>query len=174
MLMKLKKPITLVGLMGAGKTTLGQYLARRLNIPFFDSDKLIEEQAGISIAEIFERDGEDFFRKVEAKTIENQLEKGKPIILATGGGAFINKNARAAIKKLSTSIWLKADLESLLERVEGNDSRPLLNNVDKQEVLEKLMQERYPIYEQADIIVDTSNNSRTIITNEILRKLGLK
>lgn len=174
MLMKLQKPICLVGLMGSGKTTLGQYLAKRLNVQFLDSDKLIENQAGISIPEIFERDGEEFFRKVEAKTIETTLFNQKPMVLATGGGAFINKDAREAIKKYSISIWLYADLQNLLERVEGNDNRPLLNNVDKGEVLNKLIEERYPIYQEADIKVDTSNNSRTIITNDILKKLKAK
>lgn len=174
MRMKLKKPICLVGLMGAGKTTVGGYLAKRLDLPFYDSDSLIEEQAGITVSEIFERDGEEFFRKVEAKTIEAKLSSGEKMILATGGGAFINEDSRNIIKEYAESIWLYADLKNILERVEDNDSRPLLNNGNKEEILQKLIDERYPIYKQADIMVDTSSNSRTVITNDILEKLGSK
>ena len=157
--------------MGAGKTTVGIYLAKKLGVEFFDSDREIESIAGVSVSEIFGRDGESFFRKVEAKTIKEILEKGTPCVLATGGGAFINEQTRSAIKQYSTSIWLKAELTTILERLEHNNTRPLLQNVDKKQKLEKLIEERYPIYGQADIIVDTDSNSRSIITDRILSAL---
>ncbi len=169
--MKLKKPVTLIGLMGAGKTTVGLYLASKLGVDFVDSDREIEAQAGATIAEIFSRDGEQFFRKVEAKTIAEILERQKPLVLATGGGAYLNEETRKVIAGKSVSIWLRASLETLLERVEQSAARPLLNNVDKREMLQKLMKDRYPIYEKADIIVDTDSNSRTIVAGKILKEL---
>ena len=169
--MSLKKPITLIGLMGAGKTTVGIYLARTLAVDFVDSDRMIEEKAGISIPEIFQRDGEEFFRKVEARTIMDILQQQKPLVLATGGGAFMNAETRAAIKEHSISVWLNAKLDTLVERVEHGTNRPLLNGINKREKLQSLITERYPVYEQADIVVDTDSNSRTIITNKILEEL---
>ena len=169
--MNLKRPITLIGLMGAGKTTIGSYLATKLEVPFIDSDREIEAQAGVSVSEIFARDGEAFFRKVESKTITEILARKTPCVLATGGGAFINDVTREAVLRDSISIWLKASLETLLERVDHNTARPLLNNVDKRQMLQKLIGERYPIYEKADIIVDTDSNSRTILTGKILKEL---
>lgn len=172
--MSLSKTITLIGLMGAGKTTIGTVLAKKLEVAFVDSDRVIEEKAGVSIPEIFDRDGESFFRKVESKTIIDILSLGKPCVLATGGGAFMNEQTRAAIRQHSTCIWLKASLETLLERVEHSTNRPLLNNVNKKEMLQKLIAERYPVYEKADIVIDTDSNSRTIITDDIFNELKEK
>lgn len=157
--------------MGSGKTTIGLHLAKKLDIPFVDSDKVIEEQAGYAISEIFQRDGEQFFRKVEAKTIAEILGRNEICVLATGGGAFMNEETRKIIKEKSISVWLNASLNILIERLENNNTRPLLANVDKKQMLQKLMDERYPIYAQADIIVDTDVNSRTIVGNEIMIKL---
>lgn len=157
--------------MGAGKTTVGIYLARTLAVDFVDSDRVIEEQAGITIPEIFKRDGEEFFRKVEARTIIDILSQNKPLVLATGGGAFMNAETRAAIKQYSISVWLNAKLDTLVERVEHSNNRPLLNNINKREKLRSLIDERYPVYAEADIIVDTDSNSRTIITNKIIEEL---
>ncbi len=158
--------------MGAGKTTVGMYLARKLEVGFVDSDREIEAQAGYPVSEIFERDGEAFFRKVEAKTIREILEKSDaPCVLATGGGAFMNPETRAVILGKSTCIWLRSDIATLVDRLENTTTRPLLANVNKHEMLTKLIGERYPVYEQAHIIVDTDSNSRTIITNEIMNKL---
>lgn len=170
--MELKKPITLIGLMGAGKTTVGIYLANKLGVPFLDSDKEIEAQAGVSVAEIFKRDGEEFFRKVEAKVIREILERKDICVLATGGGAFGNEATREVIRENSTSVWLRASLATLVERLEHGNTRPLLNGVDKRAVLEKLMAERYPLYETANIIVDTDSNSRTIVSGKILQELA--
>lgn len=169
--MNLKKPVTLIGLMGAGKTTVGAYLAAKLDVPFLDSDKVIEEQAGVSINEIFKRDGEAFFRKVEAKVISEILSGGKICVLATGGGAFVNEQTREIIREKSTSIWLRAGLATLLQRVEHSNARPLLNNDNRDKILEKLMLDRYPLYEKAHIIVDTDSNSRTIVASKILTEL---
>ena len=157
--------------MGSGKTTIGLHLAKKLDVPFVDSDKVIEEQAGYAISEIFERDGEQFFRKVEAKTIAEILGRNEICVLATGGGAFMNEETRKILKEKSISIWLNASLNILIDRLEHNNTRPLLTNVDKKQMLQKLMDERYPIYAQADIIVDTDVNSRTIVGNEIMEKL---
>jgi len=172
--MSLTKTITLIGLMGAGKTTIGSVLAKKLEVDFIDSDRVIEEKAGVSIPEIFKRDGEEFFRKVESKTITDILNTGKPCVLATGGGAFMNEQTRAAIKEHSVCIWLKASLDILYERVQASNTRPLLNNVDKREMLKKLIEERYPLYETADIVIDTDVNSRTIITDNIYNELKEK
>ena len=157
--------------MGAGKTTVGQYLATKLDVPFVDSDKEIESLAGVTVAEVFGRDGEAFFRKVEAKVITEILSRGENVVLATGGGAFMNETTRNVIKKNSISVWLRAELTTLVERLEHNNLRPLLNDVDKTKVLEKLIAERYPLYEKADIIVDTDSNSRTIVAGKILKEL---
>ena len=169
--MILKKPITLIGLMGSGKTTIGSYLAKKLDVDFVDSDREIELQAGYSVSEIFQRDGESFFRKVEAKTIQSQLLSGKICVLATGGGAFMNEETREIIKNHSIVVWLKADLDVLIERLEQNDSRPLLQNTNKREKLQNLIDIRYPIYAEAHIVVDTNVNSRTIVSNEIISKI---
>ncbi|PIR31701.1 MAG: shikimate kinase [Alphaproteobacteria bacterium CG11_big_fil_rev_8_21_14_0_20_44_7] len=168
-----KKPLVLIGLMGAGKTTIGVHLAHKIHLPFLDSDRLIEDLAGVTIPEIFERDGEEFFRKVESKTIRKYLKKEEAFVMATGGGAFMDEQVRTSIKKNAISIWLRAELEILLARVEQNKTRPLLNDVDKKQVLQDLMEKRYPIYSQADIIVDTDSNSRTIIVNEIIRQIEI-
>lgn len=170
----MEKPIILVGLMGSGKTTIGVALAKRLGLEFFDSDRLIEEQAGVSIAEIFERDGEEFFRKVEGKTIRRLLKKGKPLVLATGGGAFMNEKTRRTAKKYAVSVWLDANIETLLERVEGNNNRPLLNNKNRRKVLQELILKRYPVYAEADLRVNVNHTSKTRATNEIVRLISKK
>lgn len=169
--MEITKPIVLIGLMGAGKTTIGRYLAGTLALEFIDSDRAIEEKAGITVPEIFERDGEELFRRAEVNTIKEILERGTPVVLATGGGAYMNEATRDIIKERAICIWLNAKLETLVERVEHNNNRPLLQNIDKREKLKSLMDERYPVYQQADIVVDTDSNSRTIITAKILEEL---
>ena len=170
--MGIKKPILLVGLMGSGKTTIGVALAKRLNVKFCDSDRIIEEQAGVSIAEIFERDGEEFFRKVEGKTIRRLLKSGEMMVLATGGGAFMNEKTRYTAKKYAHTVWLDANIETLVQRVEGNDNRPLLNNKNRKRVLQELILKRYPTYAEAEFRVNVNNTSKTRITNDIMRLLG--
>jgi shikimate kinase len=165
--LNLSKPLVLVGLMGAGKTTVGRRLAQTLDIPFVDSDQEIIEAAGCSISDIFEMYGEDVFRDLERKVMLRLLS-GEPCVLATGGGAFMNETIREAIRTQSISIWLRAELEVLLERVSRRDSRPLLKTGDKKQILERLMDERYPIYQTADITIDSGHSSHEKVVDAII------
>ncbi|MEE2956687.1 MAG: shikimate kinase [Pseudomonadota bacterium] len=169
--LKISKTIVLVGLMGAGKTIVGQKLATRLNIDFVDADNEIEEAAGCSISEIFTRYGEASFREGEKRVI-SRLLVGPAHILATGGGAFMDEETRLQISKLAISLWLKADLEILLQRVARRSHRPLLNNVNQRETLRKLIKERHPFYAQADIIINSGRTSPDITVEDAIR--GLK
>jgi shikimate kinase len=148
------KTVALVGLMGAGKSSIGRRLAQALVLPFTDADNEIEAAAGASIEEIFARDGEDTFRNGERRVIARLLD-GPPQVLATGGGAFMDPSTRALIRQRAISVWLRADLETLLMRVARRGNRPLLKIGDPRAVLTKLMAERYPVYAEADITVDT-------------------
>ena len=146
--------VALVGLMGAGKSSIGRRLGQALGLPFIDADAEIEAAAGASIEEIFARDGEAAFRNGERRVIARLLD-GPPQVLATGGGAFMDPSTRALIRRRAISIWLRADLETLLVRVARRGNRPLLKMGDPRAVLARLMAERYPIYAEADITVDT-------------------
>lgn len=146
------KPLVLVGMMGAGKTTVGRRLANRLGRQFIDSDEEIERAAQMSIPEIFEQRGETEFRAGETRVIARLL-KERDIVLATGGGAFVNEETRALVKAEAVSVWLKADLDILFERVSRRSNRPLLKTADPKATLEKLIADRYPIYAEADITV---------------------
>lgn len=168
----LVKPVVLVGLMGAGKSTVGRRLARAVGLPFRDSDSEIIEAAGCSIADIFEIHGEDIFRDLERRVIQRLLGDG-PSILATGGGAFINPLLREMIKKNAISVWLKADIEVLIERVTRRNTRPLLEKGDKRAILSRLMEERYPIYSQADLTIDSDNNSHESVVNKVVARLEM-
>lgn len=150
------RPITLIGIMGAGKTTLGKRLAKQLNLEFFDSDLEIEDFAGCTIKTIFERQGEQAFRKIEQKVLA-QLLSGSNRVIATGGGAFINPDTRLLIKEKTISIWLKTSLNLAMSRVEGRDKRPLLNNVDIRKKLDQIINQRNPIYAEADITIDSED-----------------
>jgi len=164
------RTIVLVGLMGAGKTTVGRRLARKLNLPFVDSDHEIEKAAGMSVAEIFECFGEADFRSGERRVIERLLD-GKPQIVATGGGAFINEATRALIKEKGLSIWLDADIEVLVERTGRRDTRPLLKTGDPKEILTRLAAERAPFYAQADMKVASSQGPHEDVVSGILDAL---
>jgi len=148
------RTIALVGLMGAGKSSIGRRLAQRLKVPFTDADTEIEAAAGATIEEIFERHGEAAFREGERRVIARLLE-GPAQVLATGGGAFMDPSIRALLREHAISIWLRADLELLLPRVTRRNNRPLLKTGDPRAVLERLIAERYPVYAEADITVDT-------------------
>lgn len=152
---RLARPIALVGLMGCGKTTVGARVAKLLGAPFKDADAEIVEAAGLSIPEIFEKHGEAEFRRGEERVIERLLTE-EPMILATGGGAFMSPATRAAIKAAGGAVWLHADLETLMERTGRRDTRPLLKNGDPREILGGLMEQRYPIYAEADIRVEST------------------
>lgn len=163
-------PIVLVGLMGAGKSTVGRRLANYLNTQFIDADNEITEAAGCSISDIFETYGESIFRDLEQRVML-RLITGSPCIIATGGGAFIQPDVRKDILEKAISVWLKAELPVLLERVSRRDNRPLLKAGDKTEILQKLIDERYPIYEQADIIIDSNHGSHDAVVEDIIKAL---
>jgi shikimate kinase len=148
------KTIALVGLMGAGKSSIGRRLAQAIGLPFVDADAEIESAAGASIEEIFARDGEAVFRNGERRVIGRLLD-GAAQILATGGGAFMDPTTRGLIRERAISIWLRADLDTLLVRVARRNNRPLLKQGDPRAVLTRLIDERYPIYAEADITIDT-------------------
>ncbi|HUF55877.1 MAG TPA: shikimate kinase [Thermohalobaculum sp.] len=150
----LVRPVVLVGLMGAGKTSVGTRLAARLGAPFRDSDDEVEQAAAMTIPEIFERYGEAEFRDGERRVIRRLLE-GPPHVLATGGGAFMNGETRALIGELGVSVWLRADLDLLVARTEGRTHRPLLNRGSPREVLARLIEERHPVYAEADVSVES-------------------
>lgn len=164
-------PIVLVGLMGAGKTSIGRRLAEKMDLPFVDADIEIEKAAGKSIPDIFADHGEAHFRDGERRVIARLLENGKQV-LATGGGAFMNDETRAAIKANSVSVWLKADLSVLLKRVAKRGGRPLLENRDPQEVLQNLITVRYPVYAEADITVESLDVQHTQMVNAVLDALA--
>jgi shikimate kinase len=146
----LNKPVVLVGMMGAGKTHSGRRLADWLGLEFHDSDKIVEEKAGCSVSEIFEKFGEEKFRHAEHNSIMEILSGGL-CVLATGGGAVMNDETRAAIREKSVSIWLKIPLKDIVKRLENTDDRPLLRNVNAKEKLAALMKQRESFYAEADI-----------------------
>ena len=149
-----KDTIVMVGLMGAGKTSIGRRLAARVGLPFVDADDEIEAAAGSSIEDIFERLGEASFRDGERRVIARLLD-GPPIVLATGGGAFMDAQTRERIAAKAISVWLRADLDTLVRRTSRRNDRPLLKDGDSREILSRLIAQRHPIYEQADIVVDS-------------------
>jgi shikimate kinase len=161
------RTIALVGLMGAGKSCIGRRLAARLDLPFVDADREIEEAAGCTIPEIFARHGEQAFRDGERRVIMRLLE-GPPHVLATGGGAFMDPRTRAAIRERAISVWLRADLELLLRRVSRRNDRPLLQVADPRARLTQLMAERYPVYAEADIVVDSADGPAEVTLERVL------
>ncbi|MFV0368749.1 MAG: shikimate kinase [Hyphomicrobiaceae bacterium] len=164
------RSVVMIGLMGCGKSAIGRRLANRLSLPFVDADEEIETRAGMTIADIFEAYGEAHFRDREAKIIASLLDEG-PQVLATGGGAFMNPETRAAITKNGISIWLKADLPVLMRRVLKRNTRPLLRTADPEAVMRKLMDERYPVYAQADLTVVSRDAPHDVILGEIVEAL---
>jgi shikimate kinase len=168
--LKLTKPIVLVGLMGAGKTTTGRRLAKRLGVPFKDGDEEVEEAAQMRVADLFEIYGEEEFREGERKVMRRLLSE-KPMVLATGGGAFMNEETRKLVKEVSTSVWLKADLDTHVRRTSLRDTRPILRRGDPAEILKKLMTERDPIYAQADITVDSDDGPHKDTVQSIIKEL---
>lgn len=151
--MKLHKTVVLVGMMGAGKTAIGKHVAQLLGVPFRDSDEAIVAAAQMSIPEIFARDGEAFFRAREAEVIARLMRKS-PGILSVGGGAFLRAETRARIHEQGVSVWLRADLDLLWQRVRAKPTRPLLQTDDPQGTLARLLAERTPDYAQADLVAD--------------------
>jgi shikimate kinase len=169
-----RRSIVLVGMMGAGKSSIGRRLAQRLGIPFVDADAKIEEaHAGVTIAEIFATYGEPYFRSGEARVIARLLDEG-PQVLATGGGAYMNESTRASIRQKGISVWLKADFEVLMRRVKRRSAdRPMLQG-DPAERVRHLMEERYPVYAEADTMVMSRDIPHETIVNEIVTELAHK
>ncbi len=155
---KLNRPIVMIGMMGAGKTRIGRALSQALALPFYDSDSMIEEKAGCSIAEIFERDGEPKFREVESSTIIELIGQGAGII-STGGGAMMNPQTQEHVLRHGIAVWVYCDLDITLERLQGDTSRPLLQAPNPRAVLEKLMTEREDIYKKAPLVCNTSQQA---------------
>lgn len=164
------RSIALVGLMGAGKTSIGRRLAARLGMPFRDADAEIELAAGCTIPELFSRYGEQAFRDGERRVIRRLLS-GDPLVLAFGGGAFIDAETRAVARDEAVSIWLRCPLPTLVRRVSLRDNRPLLAESDPAEVLQRLIVQRYPIYAEADVIVDCGDESPDVTTSQVLNAL---
>ncbi len=155
---QLHRTVVLVGMMGSGKSAIGRAMADRLHVPFVDSDAAIEAAAALSIAEIFERDGEAFFREREAEVLRRLLS-GPPGIVSTGGGAFLAERNRAAISEMGVALWLDADLETLWDRVRHKDTRPLLRTPDPKGTLTAIYNERRPIYEHAGVRLQVARDA---------------
>jgi|SRR5688572_24520375 shikimate kinase len=164
------RSLVLVGLMGAGKSSVGRRLAEKLDLPFIDADHEIEAAAGQSIAEIFSQHGETYFREGERRVIARLLAGG-PQVLATGGGAFLNEDTRQHIRARGISIWLKAELPLLMKRVLKRTDRPLLRSSDPEAVMRRLMDERYPVYAAADLVVESRDVQHGHMVNDVIRSL---
>lgn len=162
-----RRSVVLIGMMGAGKSSVGRRLAGRLGIPFVDADSEIESAAGMNIAEIFAQHGESYFRAGEARVIARLLEQG-PQVLATGGGAVMDANTRALIRDKGISVWLKADVDILLKRTKRRGDRPLADKI------KDLLPQREPIYAQADITVQSRDEPHDTIVDEIAGALAAK
>jgi len=164
------KTIVLVGLMGAGKTSIGRRLAGRLGLPFTDADVEITKAAGCSIDDIFELYGEEAFRDGERRVIARLLED-QPHVLATGGGAFMAPETRARVAERGISVWLRAGLDLLVERTSRKRTRPLLRTGDPRATLQRLMDERHPVYALADVTVDTGTEPHDITVGRVIEGL---
>jgi shikimate kinase len=165
------RSLVLVGLMGAGKSTVGRRLAQTLKLPFRDADHEIETAAGMTIPEIFAIHGEEHFRDGERRVIARLLQEG-PVVLATGGGAFMNEETRRRIAEHGISLWLKADLDILMRRVRKRATRPLLQNPDPEGTMRRLMEVRYPVYATADITIDSHEAPHDRVVADVVKALG--
>jgi shikimate kinase len=165
------RTVVMVGMMGAGKSSVGRRLATRLGLPFVDADAEIEQAANATINEIFDRHGEAYFRDGERRVIRRLLD-GAPKVLATGGGAFMQPETRAAIKGNAISIWLKADRDLILSRVKRRSNRPLLKTGDPEAVIDRLMAERHPVYAEADIHIQSRDVAHDLVIDDILAALA--
>ena len=165
--------IVLIGMMGAGKSTIGRRIAARLRLPFLDADTEIESAAGMSIPDIFESHGEPHFRDGEARVIARLLENG-PAVIATGGGAFMREDTRNRIRAKALSLWLKADSEIIMKRVRRRSDRPLLQNADPEGTVKRLLSEREPVYGTADFTILSRDVPHDRIVDECIEALHAK
>ncbi|MEX0954648.1 MAG: shikimate kinase [Rhizobiaceae bacterium] len=161
------RAIVFVGLMGAGKTAIGRRVASSIGLPFSDSDHEIEKASRMTVADLFDAYGEAEFRSLEQRVIVRLLLEA-PCVVATGGGAFMNADTRAAIGEAGISVWLKADIDTLMARVMKKQTRPLLKTGNPREIMENLMKARYPIYATADVTVNTRDDRREVIADEVV------
>lgn len=168
-----RRSIVLVGMMGAGKTTVGRRLGARLHLPFVDADVEIEKAAAKTIPEIFAEHGEPYFRDGERRVIARLLGEG-PQVLATGGGAFMNPETRERIAERAISVWLKAEFDVLSARVRRKSNRPLLETADPDETLRRLMRDRYPVYALADVTIHSRDVAHDVVADEIIAALEAK
>jgi shikimate kinase len=165
------RSLVLVGLMGAGKSTVGRRLAQTLQLPFRDADHEIEAAAGMSIPDIFSVHGEEYFRDGEKRVIARLLQEG-PMVLATGGGAFMNEETRRRIAEQGISVWLRADLDVLMRRVRKRTTRPLLQNSDPEGTMRRLMETRHPVYATADLTIDSHETPHDRVVADIVKTLS--
>jgi shikimate kinase len=164
------RPIVLVGMMGAGKTTVGRKLAARLGRHFVDSDEEVEKAAGMSIEDIFATRGEADFRAGEVRVIARLL-KEPDVVIGTGGGAFMNSETRASVKTAAISVWIKADFELLFARVQRRSNRPLLRTANPRQTLQDLIEKRYPTYAEADVTVISRDVPQDTVAGEVIEAL---
>lgn len=165
-----KRSIVLVGLMGAGKSSVGKRLAIRLGLGFVDADTAIEQAAGLTIPEIFARHGETYFRDGERRVISRLLKEG-PQVLATGGGAYMNEETRTAIRENGVSVWLRAEFDVLMRRVRRRSDRPLLKTEDPEATMRRLIDERYPVYAGADLTIQSMDVAHDVVVDSIINAL---
>ncbi|MGE0828402.1 MAG: shikimate kinase [Hyphomonadaceae bacterium] len=168
--LRIDRTIALVGLMGAGKSSVGKKLAAALELPFKDADTEIEQAAGLTIPEIFARHGEAEFRRGERSVIKRLLHEA-PLVLATGGGAYMDADTRALMRARAVTIWLRADLDVLMRRVDRRDNRPLLKTDDPRATMAKLMEARHPIYAEADLVIDSNNAPQAAAVAAVIEAL---
>jgi shikimate kinase len=170
----IKKIIAIVGLMGVGKTTIGSKLSEKLKYYFIDCDQEIEDRERKSIKEIFAQNGEKYFREIEKKIIKEIIFRDEKIILSLGGGAFMDDEVRKILSEKAIVIWLYAAIDEILHRVGNKNTRPLLNQKNKRNILEELAKKRYPIYAQADFKFDTSDENHEVLIGKIIKKINEK
>ena len=167
---RLDRPVVLVGLMGAGKSTVGRRLAKRLGLPFVDSDDAIEDSAGFSAAEVFEKSGEADFRDGERRLVARLIE-GQVRVIATGGGAFVDPRTRELLNERAITVWLDAPVDVLADRTGRRDTRPLLRNPDRKGTLERLAEQRGPAYAEAHIRVKSGDGAHKSVVDAIVDEL---
>lgn len=161
----LTKPVVLIGMMGSGKSTVGKKLARKLNLQFYDSDKVLEDREALSIVDIHDFMGEKYFQQKEEEVIKEIIGYGV-VVLSTGGSSFMNENIRSFIKKNSISIWLDSDLETIYERVSRRNTRPeLISSTNKKELLKKMLKERESVFKQADIKIESDLEAHYLVSS---------
>ena len=169
--LELRRTVAIVGLMGSGKSAIGKRLACRLGVPFADSDALVESAAGMPVAEIFATRGEATFRDLERRAVADAV-RARPSILATGGGAYLCPATRSKLNQSTATLWLRACVEILAERCSRNDDRPLLRGQDVREALERLIAERYPVYAEADMVLDCADRPHEETVSRALQLLA--